>query len=77
MKGIARIAVADGDAAQSGAIGASEETWMEATVIGPGYLTFRYKLESGSDTSFSLRLDGGGSTGGAPAFAPSGKVAEI
>ena len=38
----------DTDAAWSGAIGANEETWMETTVEGPGDLTFRYKLSTGS-----------------------------
>ena len=55
MRRVAEKAVA----AQSGAIGAEEETWMEATVIGPGTLSFRYELEYATDASLSLCVDGG------------------
>jgi hypothetical protein len=39
------------DAGQSGAITNSQETWMETTVVGPGTLTFWWKVssEAGSD----------------------------
>ena len=33
----------DGDAVQSGDIDDTEETWLETTVTGSGYLRFRYK----------------------------------
>ncbi len=34
MKGLARVAVLEGDAARSGAIGDDEETWMQTVVSG-------------------------------------------
>lgn len=34
------------DAGQSGAIGHSQESWMETTVVGPGSLTFWWKVSS-------------------------------
>ncbi|NLZ07254.1 MAG: hypothetical protein GXY19_18965, partial [Phycisphaerae bacterium] len=37
---------ADNDAAQSGTIGSGQETWMQTTVVGPGNVSFRYKMSS-------------------------------
>jgi hypothetical protein len=47
----AEVAVAhDGvDAAESGAIGASQETWVETTAVGPGTLSFWWKASSESN----------------------------
>jgi len=48
----------DNDAAQSGDIGDSQETWLETTVEGPGSLTFDYKLSAQWDDTFTLLIDG-------------------
>lgn len=57
------------DAAASGAIGHSQESWMETTVTGPGTLTFWWKVSSeGGFDYLSLNLDG------ASQFAISGEV---
>ncbi len=40
------------DAAQSGVIGNSQESWLETTVTGPGELTFRWKVSSESDWDY-------------------------
>jgi hypothetical protein len=48
----------DGDAARSGAIGSSQQTWMQTTVTGPGTLSFWWKVssEAGYDV-LSFRVD--------------------
>ena len=40
------------DAAQSGAIGDSQATWMETVVTGPGTLTFWWKVSSEANYDF-------------------------
>lgn len=40
------------DAAQAGAIGHSQESWMETTVYGPGTLDFRWKVSSQVSADF-------------------------
>ncbi|MCL4786276.1 MAG: immunoglobulin domain-containing protein [Verrucomicrobia bacterium] len=40
------------DAAQSGVIGNSQESWLQTTVTGPGELTFRWKVSSESGYDF-------------------------
>lgn len=47
----------DNDAAQSGAIGATQGAWMEMTVQGSGSLTFRYKMDSATGDSLNLFID--------------------
>ncbi|MEY4568901.1 MAG: hypothetical protein RLZZ398_340 [Verrucomicrobiota bacterium] len=47
------------DAAQSGTIGHSQESWMETTVAGPGTLTYWWKVSSQSGGDFlEFHLDG-------------------
>ena len=47
------------DAAQSGAIGHSQESWMETTITGPGTLTFWWKVSSQSGGDYlEFHLDG-------------------
>ncbi len=48
----------DFDAARSGAIGDSQATWMEATVDGPGTITFDYKLSAAAGDTFTFWVDG-------------------
>ena len=52
-------AVAKGDAARGGAIGHSQETWMEMTVYGPGTVRFYRKVSADSGDSFKFYVDGG------------------
>jgi len=47
----------DGDAAQSGAIVTNESTWLEATVEGPGTVSFDYKLSSATGDSLNFFID--------------------
>jgi len=47
----------DNDAAQSGDIDNSQETWLEATVEGPGTLRFEYKLSAQEGDEFTLIID--------------------
>jgi RHS repeat-associated protein len=47
----------DNDAAQSGAISADEETWMQTTVEGSGSVTFAYKLSSATGATLSFYID--------------------
>lgn len=57
------------DAAASGDIGHSQDSWMETTVTGPGALTFWWKVSSeGSFDYLTMSLDG------ASQFAISGEV---
>jgi hypothetical protein len=47
------------DAAQSGAIGHSQQTWFETTVTGPGSLSFRWKVSSESGYDYlEFSIDG-------------------
>ena len=47
------------DAAQSGAIGDSQETWLETTVTGPGSLSFLWKVSSETGYDYlEFYLDG-------------------
>jgi len=48
----------DNDAVQSGDIDDSEETWLETTVTGSGYLYFYYKVSAQSGDEFTLFVDG-------------------
>jgi len=48
---------ADNDAAQSGTIGSGQETWMQTTVIGPGNVSFRYKMSSVSGDALAFYVD--------------------
>jgi len=46
------------DAARSGAIGNSQESWLETSVNGPGYLSFWWRTSSEADFDFlEFRLD--------------------
>lgn len=47
----------DSDAAQSGAIGASEETWLQTTVKGEGNVSFTYKLAPASEDALMFTID--------------------
>ncbi|QJE95482.1 InlB B-repeat-containing protein [Luteolibacter luteus] len=47
------------DAAQAGAVGHTQESWMETTVYGPGALNFRWKVSSqGSADFLEFHIDG-------------------
>ena len=49
----------DGDAAQSGAIGDGDMTYLRTTVTGPGYITFYWKVSSHpSGDYFQVYVDG-------------------
>jgi len=48
----------DGDAAQSGDIEDSESTYIQTTVIGPGELSFWWKVSSEYDDHLTFYLDG-------------------
>jgi len=48
---------ADNDAAQSGTIGSGQETWMQTTVVGPGNVSFRYKMSSVSGDALAFYVD--------------------
>ena len=48
------------DAAQSGAITNSQESWLQTSVVGPGNLSFWWKVSSEQDYDFlELSVDGG------------------
>ena len=47
----------EGDAAQSGAIDQGEETWMQATVTGPGTIKFYWKISAGLNDTVSFYVD--------------------
>ncbi|HRS11581.1 MAG TPA: RHS repeat-associated core domain-containing protein [Sedimentisphaerales bacterium] len=51
------LAEGDNDAAQSGTIGSGQETWMQTTVVGPGNVSFRYKMSSVSGDSLAFYID--------------------
>jgi subtilisin-like proprotein convertase family protein len=40
------------DAAQSGAIGHNQQTWLETTVVGPAYVSFWFRLDSEPEYDF-------------------------
>src|SRR5204863_677704 len=46
------ITHASPSAAQSGAIGDGQESWLETSLVGPGPLTFWWKISSGTDDDF-------------------------
>ncbi|HOB59350.1 MAG TPA: PKD domain-containing protein, partial [Methanoregulaceae archaeon] len=48
----------DGDAAQSGAIGNSQSTYLQTTVTGPGTLTFWWKVSSQTRDPLTFSIDG-------------------
>ncbi|HQA91328.1 MAG TPA: RHS repeat-associated core domain-containing protein [Sedimentisphaerales bacterium] len=48
---------ADNDAAQSRTIGSGQETWMQTTVVGPGNVSFRYKMSSVSGDALAFYVD--------------------
>jgi RHS repeat-associated protein len=45
------------DRAQSGAIGSGQETWMQTTVVGPGNVSFYYKMSSVSGDALAFYVD--------------------
>ncbi len=45
------------DRAQSGAIDVNEETWMQTTVVGPGNISFYYKMSSVSGDGLAFYID--------------------
>ncbi len=51
------LAEGDNDAAQSGTIGSGQETWMQTTVVGPGNVSFRYKMSSVSGDALAFYVD--------------------
>ncbi len=51
------LAEGDNDAAQSGTIGSGQETWMRTTVVGPGNVSFRYKMSSVSGDALAFYVD--------------------
>ncbi len=51
------------DAAQSGAITHSQQSWMETTVSGPGALSFFWKVSSSSGDYLEFHIDGTLQTG--------------
>ncbi|MEN3944230.1 putative Ig domain-containing protein [Prosthecobacter sp. SYSU 5D2] len=49
----------DGEAAQSGALGDEEESWVETTVVGPATVSFHWRVSSERDyDKLSFTLDG-------------------
>ncbi|MBN1363100.1 MAG: hypothetical protein JW993_21045, partial [Sedimentisphaerales bacterium] len=50
-------AYSDDDAAQSGIIGDSQETWMEMTVYGPGTVRFYRKVSADNSDSLKFYVD--------------------
>ncbi|MBN1505849.1 MAG: hypothetical protein JW955_03335 [Sedimentisphaerales bacterium] len=47
-----------GDSAQSGAVGDSEETWLETTVGGPGTIKFYWKTSAANGDRLTFYVDG-------------------
>ena len=45
-------------AAQSGAVGDNEVSWIETTVVGPGWLYYRFKLSSETNADYLLDKNG-------------------
>ena len=41
-----------GSSAQSGALGGSQSAWLQTTVVGPGTLSFNWKVSSEADCDF-------------------------
>lgn len=48
-----------GDAAQSGAIAANQQTWMQTVVNGPLRLTYKWRISSATNADFLSLLDNG------------------
>jgi endonuclease/exonuclease/phosphatase family metal-dependent hydrolase len=57
------IAHHDGDAAQSGAIAANRQTWMQTVVNGPARLTFQWRVSSATNADVLTLLDNGSPLG--------------
>ena len=51
--GQAELSYSGGSSAQSGSISGNQTSWLQTTVVGPGTLSFYWKVSSEADYDFS------------------------